>query len=182
VAIAGLLLIAGIAAIALTGDDRQERRGRRGADRPRETPAKVVPTTEGFPVDVPTATAAFHEAIRIGVAEGQLQEELGANVLEEVDKATEEYTKGELDKALEHLANAYTELHAGVAEGTVASEATADDLSRGLEIIRIAMTESPVVVETPEEEPEEESDEGGDSGPGNSENAPGQMKKEEEDD
>jgi serine/threonine-protein kinase len=174
--IAALVAIAGIAALALIGDDRQGRR-----DRPRETPTAADPTTPPPEVDVAGAAVAFQELVVSAVEAGQIDSDLGGRILDEVDKATEEYSKGELGKAFEHLGKVDTEVQVGLLEGGVVSEETADLLLRAVATLRTAMSEGPVIpVTTPPEEPEENGERGED-GPGNSENAPGKSKKEDDD-
>ena len=179
-AIAAILLIGGIVALVMAGDERQGRRERAGRDRPRETPASVTPTPPAI-VDVAATSAAFQALVDSAVAEGQLDAELGKKILEETDKAIDEYSKGELEKAVEHLSKVEEEVQVGLLEGEVASQETADVLLDAVATLRIAMSESPIVVESPPDEGDEGDGGGGDSGPGNSENAPGQMKKEGDD-
>jgi hypothetical protein len=63
----------------------------------------------------------------------------------------------------------------------VASEETAELLLRAVATLRTAMSEEPVTPATPTEEDRGDDDEDGDSGPGNSENAPGKSKKDDDD-
>ena len=177
--IAALVAVAGIAALALTDDDPANRQGRR--DRPRETPTAADPTTPAPEVDVAGAAAAFQELVVSAVDAGQIDSDLGGRILDEVEKATEEYSKGELDKAFEHLGKVDTEVQVGLLEGIVASEETAELLLRAVATLRTAMSEEPVTPATPTEGDQGDDDEDDDSGPGNSENAPGQIKKEGDD-
>jgi serine/threonine-protein kinase len=178
-AVAAVIAIAVIAALALTGDDRTARRGQR--DRPHETPTTTDPTTPPPEIDVATATVAFEALVEQAATAGELDEELASEILDEVGKATEESSKGELEKAVEHLGRIETEVQVGLLEGTVASEETGELLLQGVATLRSAMSELPVTPITPTESPKEDGEDSGDSGPGNSENAPGQIKKKGDD-
>jgi hypothetical protein len=176
-ALAVVVAIVGISALALTGDDRPERRG----DRPRGTPAEEAPTTAPAEVDLAAATVAFQELVEGAFAAGELEEDLAGRILDEAEKALEEHSKGETEKAFEHLGKIETEVQVGLLDGTVASEQTAELLLRAVATLRTAMSEEPVVPTTPPEENQGDGEEDGDSGPGNSENAPGQIRKDDDD-
>jgi len=176
-ALAVVVAIVGISALALTGDDRPERRG----DRPRGTPAEEAPTTAPAEVDLATATVAFQELVEGAFAAGELEEDLAGRILEEADKALEAHSKAEMEKAFEHLGKIETEVQVGLLEGTVASEQTAELLLEAVATLRTAMSEEPAVPGTPIEEDQGDTEEDGDSGPGNSENAPGQIRKDDDD-
>ena len=176
-ALAVVVAIVGISALALTGDDRPERRG----DRPRESPTAPDPTTPPAEVDLAAAGVAFQELVEGALAAGELEEDLAARILDEAEKALEEHSKGETEKAFEHLGQIETEVQVGKLEGTVASEQTAELLLEAVATLRTAMSEEPAVPAAPPEEDQGGDDEDGDSGPGNSEKAPGQIKKEDDD-
>jgi hypothetical protein len=180
-ALAVVVAIVGISALALTGDDRPERSGRAGGDRPRVGPTAQDPTTPPPEVDLAAAAVAFQELVEGAFAAGELEEDLAARILDEAEKALEEHSKGETEKAFEHLSEIETEVQVGLLEGTVASEQTAELLLQAVATLRTAMSEELVVPTTPPEEDQGDGEEDGDSGSGNSENAPGQIKKEDDD-
>jgi hypothetical protein len=172
--IAAILLIAGIAALALSdGGERQRAENRQRPER--------TPTPEESPTATPTATtvdeALFALRVIVDNSTGLLPEDAAEKILAEADKANEEFLKGEIEKALEHLGKADAVIAEALAEGTT-SEETAASLYGGVALVREAMQAQAI-----EATPEEELDEGGDednSGPGNSENAPGKAKKEDD--
>ena len=140
---------------------------------------------------VDEAAAALQELVAVSVAGGLVTEEVGFEVVEAGSKATEEYAKGDLNKALEHLDHADADVETALSAGAFASPDVAVSLHTAIDALRGAMLAEPPVEEPMDEGEDEGEDEGGeeegdgeseDSGPGNSENAPGKQKKEKDDD
>jgi hypothetical protein len=171
---AGLAL--GIVAAFLLGDG--DRPGREGRERQEQKAPEPTVTTPPPVVDLAAAVAGLQEHVSAAYESGELDEDVAKRIIEEADKATEEYSKGELEKAVEHLGQAETAIQVGLLEETLSSD-LATLLMNDVSAIRAAMAAGAPTVE---EEGESDEDSSGDSGPGNSENAPGQVKKEEEDD
>ncbi|MGH2693080.1 MAG: protein kinase domain-containing protein [Actinomycetota bacterium] len=173
VAIAAILLTTGITTLALmSGEGRDRTRDASRQSEEQTTPAEESPT----PTPAATAVDEALFALRVIVQDsvGLLPEDAAEGILEEAEKANQEFMKGELKKAIEHLAIADAVIDASLAEGTTTAE-TADGLHEAVDLVRQTMlAQAPPTEESPEEEDGEEN---GDSGPGNSENAPGQIKK-----
>ena len=183
--IAAVLLVAGAVALAMAGDDerprreRRERQQQRAERSPSPTPVETTPAVLG----VEEAAATFQELVLTSVEAGLLPEELGGKLLEEQQKTLEEYAKGEVDQALEHLDHADAEIEKSSAEGAMASPDVAIALHEGVDALRQAILAAvPPAVEADDGEDEGEGDDEEGGSPGNSENAPGHVKKDKEDD
>jgi hypothetical protein len=165
-----VLVIGGILAVALTGDEGRERRrqNRRGGAEPTTSPSLTA---------VDGALLALVDLV--DESSGLLPPDAAQGIVDEAALAVEAYEAEDLDGAIGHLAFADAGIEAALAEGTT-SEETAVILHQGVAQLRAAMGLTAVPTETPS--PFDEGDEDGDSGPGNSENAPGHNKGEEEDD
>ena len=167
--VAAILAIAGVTALALTGEER--RTGGRGQRTEEPSPAEDSPDPVPPPVS-PVDESLFALRILIDESQGLFPDDAATKVLEEADKANEEFLEGELDKAFEHLDKADEEIDEAVAKGETTEE-TAAALHTGVALVRDAMqAEVPDALESPPAEGK-----GSDSAPGNSENAPGQLKK-----
>jgi serine/threonine-protein kinase len=186
-ALAAALLVAGVLAIAMTG--REEPRRDRG-DRPQQG-AEITPTpleTTPALLGVADAALAFQELVEVSLEAGLLEEEVALEALEDQQDALDAYASGDQDAALEHLDDADADIETSLAAGGIASSQVAVTLHDGIDVLRQAMLATPAT--TVEESPVEEGDgdddddqdeDEEDGGPGNSENAPGHVKKEEDD-
>ncbi|MGH2657283.1 MAG: protein kinase domain-containing protein [Actinomycetota bacterium] len=166
---AAILAVAGILALTLGGPD--ERAGQR-----QEQPPAEEPTTP--------AAASVEQAL--GVLNGVLTEAVNAEemtfdaagkVAERADAALEAWQAGDADKALDELSKAREEVDEAFEDGEIASEVTAGAIHEAISAVESAVTASAPAEETPTVD--EEEGEEGDEGPGNSENAPGQQKKDD---
>ena len=177
--IGAILLIAGIAAVVLTGDERSDRRP--GGVR---TGAESTTPPAGNEVDAALLTLVE----LVDQSEALLPPDAAQGIIDEAGLAVEAYEADDLDEAIGHLAFADAGIEAARAEGTTPEE-TAQILHQGVAALREAMDLVAIPVESPSpvdegDEDGDEGDEDGDSGPGNSENAPGHNKdkgKEEDD-
>jgi hypothetical protein len=93
----------------------------------------------------------------------QITEDLGRMILEEANKASEGYARGDLEKAIDHLEDAHADVDDGLAEGQVASPEVADTLHGAIGVVAQAMQASPPPTPAPEES-DEDDDEGQDEG------------------
>jgi hypothetical protein len=143
--IAAVLIAATIVALALTGDGG--RRQREGEPPPTEPPATEQPQP-AEPLSVDGALQALQGQVQEGVDTETVTYETGVAIFEEAAKAVDEYSKGKLDKGLEHLAKAEAAIHFGVAGGQVASQDVANSLLEGVGQIRTAMQATPFPVPT----------------------------------
>jgi hypothetical protein len=175
--VAAVVLVGGIAAMALTGDEERPGRERRQrSDKPRARAESPSPTPGATAVD----EAFLVLSALVEDSSGLIPEDAAAGVLVEAEEARNQFLRGDVDQALHHLDIADAVIDAALAEGST-SEEIALALHEGVNLMRETMGVE-ATEELPEEGPGEEEEEDGDSGPGNSENAPGQIKKEEEDD
>ena len=187
--LAAVLLGGGVMALTLAGDDERpgdERRGGRRSERtpPPEEPS-AEPETPATVLGVEQAILALRELVAASLEDGLVTEEVAEEVLEEEAKATEEFAKGDLNKALEHLDHADADIETALAAGAVTTPDAATSFHAAIAALRQAMLAvAPPTIDEGEEEGEEEGEgeEGEGSGPGKSEEAPGQQKKEEKDD
>jgi hypothetical protein len=181
--LAAILLVVGIMALALSGANERDRDGRlRQAER---SPTPEEQPTAADVLGVAEATIAFQEIVASLLEADLLSEEVAREALEDQQDATNAYAAGDLDSALKHLDDADADIESSLGEGAIASSDVAASLHEGIHALREAMLAAPppsVIEESPAEEEDGDEEEGGDSGPGNSENAPGHQKKEEEDD
>lgn len=142
-------VLAGIGAIALAAREpgpAGQRREAAGAEQtPPEEPAPVVPS-------VGEALGGLQDVVVDAVESGQLSEDAGGKILEEAAKSFEEYSNGDLDKALEHIAKAHEEVDAAAAEAQIASPEVADTLHAALDVVAQAMQASPPPAPSPEED------------------------------
>lgn len=146
---------------------------------PQESP--TAPAVLG----VEEAAAALQGTVSSSAEGGLLSEDVANEILEAAQKAMDEYFKGKTEEALKHLAEAQTAIQVGVLDGSIANEQTGTSLALAVEALEAAILANPLPQDPVDEEDGEEDGEeedGEDSGPGNSENAPGQKKKEEDDD
>ena len=172
VALAAAAVLAVIGVVFATTRD-PEQAGRRG--NAQEQPAQE-PTTPAV-ASVGVALDNLKNVVIDAVEAGQLTEETGGRILEEAAKAFQEYSRGDLDKALEALSHAHEvvdEAEAGIDDVFTSPEVVAA-LHGAIDAVAEAMQASAPATVEPEGEPEEESDEGNE-GSGNSENAPGHQK------
>lgn len=93
----------------------------------------------------------------------QITEDLGRMILEEANKASEGYARGDLEKAIDHLEDAHADVDDGLGEGQVASPEVADTLHGAIGVVAQAMHASPPPTAAPEES-DEDDDEGQDEG------------------
>ncbi len=181
--VTAILLGAGIAALALAaGDERPG--GRRRAER---TPPPEESPTAPAVLGVEEAAGALQELVTTSAEDGLVSEEVASKMLDESQKALDEYFHGNIEEAIKHLAEAETVIQVGLLDGSVRSEETGASLALTVEALEAAMLANPLAQETPDDEEEDEEDgegegNGGESGPGNSEDAPGQQKKEKDGD
>ncbi|MGH2766611.1 MAG: hypothetical protein ACRDKA_11975, partial [Actinomycetota bacterium] len=155
---AAILAMIGVLALALREPEpagRQER-----ADRQEQPPAEEPTTPAALSVD--QALGGFEDLVVEAVETGQVSEELGGELLEEAAKAADEYSNGDLDKALEHLAHAHEDVDKGLAEGQVASTELADTLHGAIETVAQAMQASPPATVAPDEGEDGDDDDDGD--------------------
>jgi hypothetical protein len=175
---AAVLAVAGILALALAGDRDQP--GDQGGGRNRNQPEQAPPEEESPapPAEIPApdvALGAFEDLLEASVTDGSLTFEAADKISSKANAEGDKYFEGDLEGALAELEAAHEEVDAAASEGELTSEETLAALHRGLNVVAASMEASPPEVATEEEgggNGDEES-----SGPGNSENAPGQEKK-----
>jgi tRNA A-37 threonylcarbamoyl transferase component Bud32 len=176
VAVAVLAVIGVIAATSGEPEPPGGRADRGGGGQARPSPEAEIPS-------VPVALAALEDLVIDLFETDQITEDLGRQILDEGRKAQDGYSGGDLEKAIEHLEHAHADVDAGLAEGRAASPQVAETLHGALDVVAGAMEAAPPPADTPDEEApavDENEGDGGDEGPGNSENAPGQQKKDDE--
>lgn len=179
VALVAAAVLAVIGVVAATSGEPEPAGGRTdrgGGGQARPSPEAEIPS-------VPVALAALEDLVIDLFESDQITEDLGRQILDEGRKAQDGYSGGDLEKAIEHLEHAHADVDAGLAEGRVASPEVAETLHGALDVVTGAMRAAPPPADTIEvEAPAVDEDEGngGDEGPGNSENAPGQQKKDDE--
>jgi serine/threonine-protein kinase len=167
-----IVLIAGIFAVVLTGDEsRDQPRGDRGG------PAEATPPP-GTPVE--DAYLALNSLVNESAA--LLPPDAAQGIVTEATLAVEAYDAGDLDEAMGHLEFADGGIEAAVAEGTTPEE-VALALHQGVAALREAMGGTPAPTGSPTgfDKQGDEKTGDGNSGPGNSENAPGHNKGKEKD-
>ncbi len=176
--LAAILLIAGIATLALTGGDEPSRDG--GQRRAERTPVPEESVAPPALLGVDEAVLSLQQLVGASVEADLVSEEMGLEILEEQGKATEEYARGNVEKALEHLDHADEDI--ATAADAFASPDVAVSVHEAIDAVRQAMLATPTIEESPvdEEGGDEDGEEDEDSGPGNSENAPGHEKKDED--
>ncbi len=155
VALLTAAVLAAIAVIALASREpgpAAQQAGREPAGQ--EQPPAEVPTAPAAP-SVGVALGGLEDVVVDAVETDQLSEDAGRKILEEGAKANEEYSKGELDKALEHLAEAHEVVDEAVAEGQVASPEVAEAVHAAIDVVAAAMEAAP-----PTAAPEESDDQG----------------------
>jgi serine/threonine-protein kinase len=178
VALLATAVLAVIGVVAATQEP--ERAGRRtGGDAGEQAPSAEPPVTTT--ASVGEALGILEDTVIEAVEAGQLSEETGGKVLEEAAKAFEEYSAGELDKALEHLDRAHEEVDKAAAgdEGQFASANVAAALHPAIDAVAQAMQANPPPAEAPEGDGEGDG-EGEGEGDGEAFVPPGQEKKGED--
>jgi eukaryotic-like serine/threonine-protein kinase len=170
VALVAAAVLAAIGVIAAAARDPSPAEGRPGG----ETTGQQQPPAEEPAAPAPTVAQALGELedVVIDLFETeQITEDLGGRILEEAGKASEEYSKGEVDKAIEHLDRAHAVVDEGAAEGLVEPGAPVDTLHGAIDVVAQAMQASPPPTEAPE-------DDGDEDGEGEEDGfiPPGQMK------
>jgi len=151
---AAVLAMIGVVALA-SREPAGQRAGREPTGQeppPDEEPAPPVLT-------VAQALGGLEDVVIDLFETDQLTEDVGRKVLEEAQKASEEYSDGELDKALEHLGDAHADVDEGLAEGQVASPEVADTLHGAIDAVAAAMQAAPPPTTAPEEDDDDEGEE-----------------------
>ncbi|MDQ4005640.1 MAG: protein kinase, partial [Actinomycetota bacterium] len=122
-----VLALAAVVGFALTRPERAGDRRDRGTRAERPSPADEIPS-------IPEALTALEQTVEQSAGTGGLDFEVGRKVLEEANKAAEEYGKGELDKALEHLEQGHRVVDEGLDQGIV-SEGAAEDVHDAINVV-----------------------------------------------
>jgi predicted Ser/Thr protein kinase len=171
---AAVLAVAGILALTLAGDrDRPA-----GRNRDRQEQGQPREESPAPPAEIPApdvALGAFENLLEASVTDGTLTFEAADKIGSKANDAGDKYFEGELQPALDELSKAHEEVDKALSEGEITSDETATALHQALDLVSASMQASPPEVPT-EEEGEGNGDEES-SGPGNSESAPGQEKK-----
>jgi serine/threonine-protein kinase len=184
VAILGaVLLVGGVVALAMAGDDEEPRRQRRERQqRAERSPTPSVETTVPAILGVDDAAAAFQQLVAVSLEAGLLSEEVAREALEDQGDALNAYAAGDQEEALFHLDDADADIESALSEGAIASPDAATSLHEGIDAIRQAMLAAPAspIEEIPAEEEDGEEESCEDLGPGNSGCAPGHSKDDDE--
>jgi hypothetical protein len=172
-------LIAALLTTALLGDDRsdrQERRDQRRQDRAERTEPPAPEIT-----DLPSALANLESTVAEAVAGETMTSSLGDAVLGEAAKSVQEYEKGSLDKALEHLEHADDRVEDDLTEAQVTPE-SAETTRQAIALVASAMQSAPPEVQTDDGDEDGDGPGNSEEGPGNSGEAPGHNKDDDDDD
>lgn len=153
---AAVLAAIGVVAAASREPGPARERADRQAARQEQPPAEEATPAV---LSVPEALDRLENAVIDLVEREQITEDVGRKVLEEARKASDEYSKGEVDKALEHIAKAHEEVVAGLEAGQAASPEAVAIVHAALDGVATAMEASPPPTLAPEDD-----DEGDDEG------------------
>jgi serine/threonine-protein kinase len=143
---AAVLAIIGVIAAASREPDVSGR-GEGRQDGQEEPPAEEP--TEAAVLSVGEALGQLEDVVTETVEAGELSQETGQKVLEEAGKAFDEYSGGELEKALETLGKAHEEVDNAAAgdEGPFASPTAATALHAAIDAVAEAMAAFPPSIE-----------------------------------
>jgi serine/threonine-protein kinase len=169
--IAAVLLIGGVVALAVSlgSDDGRRREGGEGKNR---RPA-ALQTSEPSPPPSEVEQALFALRLLVQEAGAVIPADAAQGILAEAQLAVEAHERGDLDEALTRLEFADASIDQAFVDETTSDLASA--LHRGVDLLRTTMggDSQLELIEEPEGS-------GPDEGPGNSENAPGHTKHDED--